>query len=145
MTTTTPEPVDHCLELANAAGVKSTDEILLINFPQRFKDLKKFSSSVRSVSTNAELKKLLVEGYKFNKVFIGYGNILEAAQLVADGGRLGHLNSADVDPSAEPRQFREVIDYNFLNANVWQMKLTDGSLDLTNACGLALTHTRGRL
>lgn len=138
--------VDPCVELANVAGLKSRDSVLFVGVGQRgLSDIDRFVNSVGFVRTNSELKRLVVEEARFDKVFVGSGNLLDAAQLVSRGGLLGHINQNPEEADELEELFMNTIERNFLNAHTWVTSWGNHRLCLTDARGTALSYTNGRI
>jgi hypothetical protein len=136
---------DPCRELADAIGLKSSDSVLFVGVGQRLGDFKEFASSVKFVRTGPEVKKLIVEDVRFDKVVVGFGNLLDCAQLVNDGGLLAHLNQNQDEEEEMDRLFHRFIDGNYLNARTWATRVGGDLTNITDARGLPLAATRGRI
>ncbi len=132
-------------ELASAIALKKNDSVLLVGVGQRLGDFKELAGSIRFVRTGPEVKKLIVEDAKFDKVIVGFGNILDCAQLVKKGGLLAHLNQNPEEEEEMDRLFHRFVDGNFLNARTWSTLVGEDLLNITDARGLPLSATRGRI
>jgi hypothetical protein len=136
---------DPCRELADAIALKPSDSVLFVGVGQRIGDFREFASSVKFVRTGPEVKKLIVEDAKFDKVVVGYGNILDCAQLVASGGLLAHLNQNPDEEEEMDRLFERFVEHNFLSSRTWRTKVGGDALNISDARGIPLSAVRGRI